>query len=299
VRSPWSSVVWQGGRAFLHMRYVRAIVTGVCLAVILGSMGALAVALRHEVSTLAVVRYFVRPHSEQADLDRYFRSASTAIRLEPFLLLAPGVNSGGLVYAEEHGLTFYAQSPRNHKRLRQAKLKKSELFHELVPLYWKADVEALLQEFNRPAVRRQLIDSGASIQDLYSLQRASASALDPIGRTQLLRLAARQLQFFAPYIPEPFQLSFADQLRFYEQNRPAGDYVGLWEVAAPGLFGGVDAAYGHEMSEHNHYIVLSRIGPEKTLVSDFYRGERRDYLVQPFGHPSGRTFYRVSAQPAS
>jgi hypothetical protein len=294
-----SAAVWQGARAFLHLRYVRAIVAGFCLAAILGSMGALAVALRHEVSTFAVARYFLRPHSEQADLDRYFESASTAIRLEPFLLLAPGVNSGGLVYAEEHGLTFYAHSPRDHKRLRRAKQKKNELFHQLAPIYWRADLETLVREFNRPAVRRQLIDSGASIQDLYALQRASTGTLDPRGRTQLLRLAARQLQFFAPYIPEPFQLSFSDQLRFYEANQPDGDYVGLWEVAAPGLFGGVDASYGHEMSKHNHYIVLSRIGPEKTLVSDFYRGERRDYLVQPFGHPSGRTFYRVTAQPAS
>lgn len=283
----------------MHRRYIRAIVTGLSLVVILGSFAALAVALHHDVSTVAVVRYFVRPHSEQADLGRYFRSAATAIHLEPFLLLDPGVNSGGLVYAEEHGLVFYAHSPRDHKRLRKAKRVKDDLFHELTPLYWKADVDALVRELNRPAVRRQLIDAGASIQDLYALQLHKGAGLDPRGRTHLLRIAARQLQLFAPYIPEPFQLSFADELRFYDANGPAGSYVGLWEIAAPGLFGGIDEGYAHEMSEHNHYVVISRTGPKETLVSDFYRGERRNYVVQPFGHPSGRTFYRVSAQPAS
>ena len=299
VPDSWPRVGWRAARSFLHRRYIRAIVTGLSLAVIASSVGALALALRHDVSTMAVVRYFARPQSEEADLGRYFQSASTAIRLEPFLLLNPGINSGGLVYVEEHGLVFYPHAPREHRRLRKAKRVKDDLFRQLTPLYWKADLEALIGELNRPRVRRQLIDAGASVQDLYTLQHYQGASLDPRGRTQLLRVAARQLQFFAPYIPEPYHLSFADQLRFYDANGPDGSYVGMWEIAAPGLFASIDEAYAREMSEHSHYVVLSRIGPEETLVSDFYRGERRNYVIQPFGHPSGHTFYRVTAQPAS
>ena len=270
ARSSWASALWQGGRAFLHLRYVRAVVAGVCLVAIAGSAAALTLALRHDVSAVAVFRYFVRPHSDEADLGRYFRSAATAIHLEPFLLLSPGVSSGGLVYAQEHGLVFYAHSPRGHKQLRQAKQVKNDLFHELTPLYWRADLENLVRELNKPSVRRQLIDAGASIRDLYALQRANTSPLDPRGRTHLLRLAARQLQFFAPYIPEPYQLTFGDELRFYDAQLPEGEYVGRWEIAPASLFASIDADYAHEMSNNNHYIVISRVGPEDTLVSDFY-----------------------------
>jgi hypothetical protein len=299
VRGSWTSRLWQGVRVFLHLRYVRAVVTGICLVAILGSTAALTLALRHDVSAAAVFRYFVRPHSDEADLSRYFRSASTTIHLEPFLLLAPGVSSGGLVYAEEHGLVFYAHAARGHRQLRKAKQAKTDLFYELAPLYWNADLEALIRELNRPSVRRALIDSGASVNDLYALQRYSGAPPDPRSRTRLLRLAARQLQFFAPYIPEPYQTSFGDDLRFFDAHRPEGKYVGRWEVAPASLFATIDAAYAHEMSHNNHYIVVSRVGPQETLVSDFYQGERRDYVIQPFGHPSGRTFYRVTARPAS
>ncbi len=264
---------------------------------IVGSTAALVLAIRHDVSAGAVVRYFVRQHSDIADLGHQLRSGSTVFLLEPLLTLPPGVNPGGLVYEEEHGLVFYIHNPRRQPdRIREFR-ERRELFDLLAPHYWRADLDALARELNRPSMRRELIQRGAEIQDLYAFQRYNGKPVDRLARTDLLRRAARHMQLVAPYVQEPMTLGFAEQLRFYDQHRPAGRFVGRWEIAPPNPFATVDAEYAHQMSASNHYIVLSRFG-ERTRVSDFYQGARRDYQIAPIGHPSGRTFYRLSAQPA-
>lgn len=298
VDGHYPRVLWRAARSFVHLPYVRAVVIGVCLVAIFGSLAALTLAIRYDVSAIAVYRYFVRPHHEEADLSQILRSGSTVLQLEPFLLLPPGVNPGGLIYAEEHGLVFYVHAPRRNPGMEKARRERQELFSRLTPLYWKADVDALTRELNRPTVRQQLIARGTRLEDLHLFQRFNGRPVDPGSRTRVLRAAVRQIQLVAPYIPEPFQLGFAEELRFYDRNRPRGEFVGLWEVATPNPFGVIDTAFAHQMSRNNHYIVISRHAG-RTLVSDFYQGTRRDYRVQPLGHPSGRTLYRLTAQPAS
>ena len=285
-------------RAFVHLPYVRAVVAGVCLVAIIGSLAGLAVAVQHDVSAFAVYRYFVRPHYEQADLGRLLSSGSTVLRLEPFLFLPPGVTPGGLVYAEEHGLVFYVHTPRQPPNTQEIRRSHRELFERLTPLYLNADVGGLIRELNRPAVRQILIGRGARLEDLYLFQRYRETAADSTARTRILRAAVRQIQLVAPYIPEPQELSFAEELRFYDHHRPRGRYVGLWEVATPNPFGMIDEGYAHDMSRNNHYVIISRVG-ERTLVSDFYRGTRTNYAVESLDHPSGRKLYRLAAQPAS
>lgn len=293
-----SRTAWRASRSFVHLPYIRAVVAGLCLVAILGSVGAIAVAIYHDVSTAAVARYFLRQHSDEADLSRYFRSGITAVHLEPFLVLPAGVTPGGLVYVEQNGLTFHALTPARHQEVQNLRRRNGELFDRLTPLYLNGDLPALATELNRPAARQVLLAAGAQIQDLYALQRFESRALDLNSRTRLLRTAARQIQLVAPYIPVPFEMSFADLLRFYEGRSPAGKFVGRWEIAAPSPLGTVDADYAFEMSRTHHYIVISKFGGPMT-VSDFYKGTRRDFAVEQVGDPRGRTFYRLSALPAS
>ncbi len=285
-------------RGFVHLPYIRAIVAGVCLVAILGSLGALVLAVRHDVSAVAVYRYFLRPRFGEADLERLLRSGSTVLRLEPFLFLPPGVTPGGLVYAEEHGLLFYVHTPRPEPEAMQARRSHQELFERLTPLYLNADLLGLTHELNRPAVRQILIDRGARLQDLYLFQRYGGRSPDALSRARLLRAAVRQIQLVAPYIPEPQELGFAEELRFYERIRPRGEFVGLWEVATPNPFGMIDEAFAHEMSRNRHHVIISRFG-QRTLISDFYQGTRKDYVVQSLDHPSGRTLYRLAAHADS
>ncbi len=298
VDGRYARALWRSLRDFVHLPYVRAVVAALCLVAIFGSLGALTLAIRHDVSAGAVYRYFVRPHFDEADLSRQLRSGSTAVQLEPFVLLPPGVNPGGLVYAEEHGLVFYVHTPPQEAGLEKARRERREIFDRLMPLYWQADVGGLVREINRPAVRQQLIARGAQLPDLYLFQEFNGRPVDARARTRLLHAAVRQIQLIAPYIPEPFQLGFGEELRFYEHHRPAGEFVGLWEVATPNPFGMIDAAFAHEMSRKHHFIVISRHAG-RTVVSDFHQGTRQDFLVSPTRHPSGRTFYRLTAQPAS
>ncbi len=195
-------------------------------------------------------------------------------------------------------MVFYVHTPRQEPGWKKARRQQLELFNRLTPLYWKADLDGLIRELNRPVARQQLIARGAQLKDLYLFQKYNGRSVDSRSRTQLLRAVVRQIQLVAPYIPEPLQLGFAEELRFYDRHRPEGEYVGLWEVATPNPFGVIDAAFAHEMSRNNHYIVISRYAG-RTVVSDFFQGTRRDYLVQSMGHPSGRTLYRLTAQPAS
>lgn len=290
--------LWGVARAFVHLPYVRAIVTALSLVAIVGSFAALALAIRHDVSATAVYRYFVRPHHDEADLTRMLRSGSTILELEPLLLLPPGVNPGGLVYAEEHGLVFYVHNPQKPEEAERVRRENQELFQTLTPFYWKADLEGLVRELNRPSTRQVLIARGAQLKDLYLFQKFNGRPIDGRLRTRLLRASVRQIQLVVPYNPEPFQLGFSEELRFYDRYRPRGEFVGLWEVTTPSPFGSIDASFAHDMSRNNHYLVISRYGG-KTRVSDFYQGTRRDYLVQQMGHPSGRTLYRLTAQPAS
>ena len=289
---------WSAVRRLIHLPNIRAIVAALSLITIVGSIGALTVAVRHDVSAGAVFRYFSRTHSEIADLGPLLSSGATAMRLEPYVLLPPGVDLGGLVYAEEDGLVFYPHTTRHQAGLVEVRIEKQELYSRLTPLYWRADLDGLARELNKPSVRQRLLAEGAKLQDLYTFQRYNNVPVDAAARTRLLRTAARQIQLVAPYIPEPFQLGFAEELRFYEAHKPKGKFVGLWELSMPSPFGTIDAGYAHEMSTSNHYIVISKYLGE-TMVSDFYEGIRRNYLVKSIGHPSGRTFYRLTAQPAS
>ncbi len=284
-------------RALLHLPYVRAIALALSLAAIAGSSAALTLALRHDVSAVAVARYFLRQHSELDSLGEALRTGSTVFHLEPLLALPPGVNPGGLVYEEEHGLVFYTHSPGARKERRRELEARRELFERLAPHYWRADLDALAREMNRPAMRQELLDRGARIRDLYAFQQYNGKPVERSARTELLRSAARSMQLVAPSLSEPMALGFVEQLRFYDQQRPKGRFVGRWELITPGPFAGIDAGYAHQMSEANHYIVISRLG-EFTRVSTFFQGQRQDYMVRPIGHPSGQRSYRLTTQPA-
>lgn len=298
VDGRWARAIWRAARGFVHLPYVRAIVVGLSLVAIFGSLAALTLAVRHGVSAGAVYRYFVRPHYDEADLSRQLRSSSTALQLEPLVLLPPGVNPGGLVYAEEHGLVFYVHAPPRERVTEKELRERREAFERLMPLYWQADLAALAGELNQPVVRQMLIARGAQLPDLYLFQQFNGRRIGPASRTRLLHASVRLIQLIAPYVPEPFSLGFEDELRFYENHRPRGEFVGIWEVATPSPFGLIDAAFAHGMSRNNHYIVISNLGG-RSMVSDFYQGVRRDFLVVPVSHPSGRTLYRLAAQPAS
>ena len=256
------------------------------------------VSVKHEVSALAVARYFSRPHLGEVDLSRHFHSGSTAVSLEPLILLPPGVNPGGIVYAEPDGLVFYALTPERQQHVFAERKARQELFLKLAPLYFRGDTVALSRELNRPSVRGRLLEQGARIEDLYTLQHLDRADSDARGRARAMRAAARQLQLIAPFQPEPFEMSFRDSLRFYESHAPDGKYAGRWEVAMPSPFGAVDTDFAMSMSETHHYIVISRFGGQ-TLVSDFHRGVRRDYAVEELERDSGAPEYRLAALPAS
>lgn len=281
-------------RDLVHRRYVRAVVVALCVVVIAGSAGVLALALRYDVDARAVWRYFTRPHLEEADLTPWLRGHATGAALEPLLATGGAANPGGLLYADGGRLVFHVHKPRDAERLHRTMVEHEGLYSRLTPLYWARDLEALLAELNTPPVRRLLLAAGATPHELFALQRDARLASEPRARTRLLLAAARQIQRFTPLFPEPFELSLGEELRFYEARRPAGHFLGVWEIESSRLPVVRDERYAHEMGRYNHFLLIVA-GDGGILLRDYYRGERRDYRLTAFDHPArrGLRLYRL------
>ena len=69
-------------RAFVHRRYVRALMVAFSIAVIAGLAGSSALALRHDTSVAAVLRSLGRSHYGARALTRLVRNQATAAQLE-------------------------------------------------------------------------------------------------------------------------------------------------------------------------------------------------------------------------
>lgn len=280
-------------REIIHRRYVRAVVAS--LAVVVGgcSIGAGLLEVRHEVSLAAVLRYFARSHHDGADLTRLLRNHATVAQLESLFAAASSASAGGMVYARSDSLEFHPCPTRGARAGHAASLDNREIFGRLAPLYLAGDLEGFIEGLHAPQVRERLLRLGVSPFELARLRIDSKSAQDATARSRVLRRAARQLVYFLPYRPQPFEPTLGDKLRFYDQWHPEGEFVGLFEILGLSLAAGVDDDYGHDMSRRSHYIVLFKRPDHRIAVFDYYRGSKRHYLVTPLQHPVGRTLFRV------
>lgn len=269
-------------RRLIHDRYVRAVVTGVTVTLILCSLGASFLELRHGVSFQAVARFFARSHLKQADLSQWVRNPDTIRQLELIFLQESGVNPGGLVYADSGALRFHPHLTERGHSTREQHRQNTEIYPRLVRHYFAADLDSLLGELNSPPVTARLARVGIDTEELLELRNRSKAAMRSTERNLLLRRAARHILQFAPFDRAPYELPLGEKLRFYEERRPEGLFVGAFEIHGFGQTGNIDH-HGYAASEHNHYLAVLHLGSGRFLVKDYYRGEKREYLVESRG----------------
>ena len=53
------------------------------------------------------------------------------------------------------------------------------------------------------------------------------------------------------------------------------------------------------MSRHNHFISIMTTLDGAFVVTDFYRGSKRQYSIRPIEHPSGATLYKVDERSST
>lgn len=282
----WSLPNLESLRRLVHARYLRAVFAALALAAIVCSAGVAVVEARYDVSFRAVTAFFARPHLREADLGRMIENPETIRQLEALYLQDLGVNPGGLVYEEEGFLVFYPHLTRRAGATLERHRDNQRLYPRLLRHYFEADLEALLAEMSSPAVLARLADDGVDPAEIARLRKRSLGELNRPEKRRLLRRAARHIESFSPLEREPYELSFAEKLRFYEERRPRGRFVGAFEVHGFGFSSALDPAYASAAGRHNHFLAIVRVGPDRFVVFDHYRGERREYAVRALRYPT-------------
>lgn len=285
-------------RRFINRRYIRAALSGLAIALIALNLGACALKVRHQVSYGALLRYFARPHYQEADLTALVRNPATTRSLEDLFSSSFTINPGGLVYAHDGALVFYPHATREALGTREAQRFKEELFPFLAAAYHRRDFTALLEALSSEEAQKQLREEGIGPQSLAALKRDAQSATNREQRFELLRRSADLMQVFAPYHRDRYQLSFAEKLRFYDHHRPEGEFVGVFEVVDLQIGSETYDSFAYQMSNRNHFISIRRGLGRTIFLHDYFRGRIEVLTIQPFSHPSGRTLYKVFAGPA-
>jgi len=280
-------------RAFVHRRYVRALITAFSLAVIAGLAGSSALALRHDSSVAAVLRYLGRTHYGGRDLTRLIRNQTTAAQLDELFASKLAVNPGGLVYTDGEALIFHRHVTLEGVASRQEQRDDEEIYANLIPLYFSADLEGLVDEMERSGVARNLGRKGVNPAEISRLRAGLETAGSNLDRRRHLRRAGLLLSNFTPYVGDRYQLTIGEKLRFYERRKPEGRYVGQFEVQGLTLTDRPEDAYALEMSSHHHYLTISRDVVGMFVLTDYFRGESRKYVIRPVPHASGRTLFKV------
>jgi len=263
----------------MHARYIRAVIAGVALTVSVCSVGVATVEVRHGVSFQAVARFFSRNHLRQADLSPLVHDPETIRRLRALSIPDLGVDPGGLVYADGDGLSFHLYLTERARSTRQRHQENSRLYPQLVRHYFASDLDALLAVLNSPQAAARLREDGVESVGALDVSDRPPATLESAERSRRLRRAAQYIHRFAPLFREPYELSFAEKLKFYELRRPRGRFVGVFEIHGLGPSSVFDLSYAHAVSRNNHYLVIQRIGPGQFKMKDFYKGHEHRYTI--------------------
>lgn len=266
-------------RRLMHARYTRAVIAGAALTMTVCSIGVATVEVQHGVSFQAVARFFSRNHLRQADLSRLVHDPETIRRLQALSLPELGVNPGGLVYADATGLSFHLHLTERAQSTQQRYQENSQLYPQLVRHYFASDLDALLGVLNSPQATARLRGDGVEWIETLDMSDRSPATLESSERSRHLRQAAQYIHRFAPVHKEPYELSFAEKLKFYELHRPQGRFVGTFEIHGFGPSSVFDISYARAVSRHNHYLAIHRIGPGRFKLKDFYQGRERRYTI--------------------
>ena len=284
-------------RRFVNRRYIRAAFSGLSIVLIALGFGACALELQHEVSYRAVLRYFARPHFQEADLTDLVRNPATTRSLEELFSSPFGVNPGGLVYVRDGALVFYPHATERAVSTQEKQQFKEEFFPRLAAAYHRRDFGALLEALSSDEARQHLRDEGIGPHRLTALAEAARAAAGPSERLALLRRSAQMMRVFVPYHKERYELSLADKLAFYDQNDPQGEFVGVFEVSDLQLGSETYDALAYQMGDRNHFISIRRGLGRTIILSDYFQGRVEVLTIKPFSHPSGLTLYKVFAGP--
>ncbi len=287
-----------GLRRILHLRYVRASAVGLSLVLILGSLAATGLEIRHQVSHRAILRYFARQHLQEGDLTPRLKNHATAARVSLLAAGGESAGSGGLVYAQGTALRFYPHDTAATLVSRKEHEENAAIFPRLAAAYHAADLEALIRELESPQIQSTLHSRGVRTATLLALKQRMERAIDQLERYRILRRAAELMRHFVPYARDRYELPFPEKLRFYERLDPPGRFVGIYELTGLALEG-LDDAYAFEMSQHNHFLTIARTADGSLMVTDFYRGTKRQYSIRLFEHPSGANLYKVTRRDAA
>ncbi len=280
-------------RRFVNRRYVRAALSGLSIVLIVLGFGACALQLKHQVSYRAVVRYFSRPHFEEADLTNLVRNPASTRSIETLFSSPFGINPGGLIYVHDGALVFYPYATKKAESTREAQQFKEEFFPRLAEAYHSRDFGALLEALSTDEARKHLREEGIGARSLTDLEREAESAASTTERLALLRRSAQMMRVFVPYHKERYQLSLADKLAFYDRQDPKGEFVGVFEVVDLQIGDESYDAFAYQLGERNHFISIRR-GLGRTIVlSDYFQGRVEVLTIQPFDHPSGLTLHKV------
>lgn len=266
---------------------------GLSLGLTACSLGALGLRLEHDVSLIAVVRYFTRPHLEQGDLTRWLRPREAGLELETLLDSTDASVFGGLVYADRSRLVFHPRADAALGRSWRWEWENRAVYARLVPLYHRAAAAELIAALSSPEIRSALRARGIDPSGIAGLAADLEGVESEEDETRLRRRAARFIQPFTPNPLSPSWLDFGDSLRFYETAAPAGEFVGQFAVLDPSWGASFDEEQARALSRRSHYILVTRVG-ERILLLDFYRGEARRYDLRPFDHLTGSRLYHLT-----
>ena len=258
------------------------------------SVAACVIQLRHDVSLGAVCRYFSRPFYRGVNLDADIRSHLTTAQLEALFVSDSATNRGGFVYRQDGELRFYPHMTGGGRESRVDQAQNEALFPQLLRHYRDGDLPGLARAFRAPRVRARLLREGVAGAEIDLLCEEVSLAADDLERIRALRSFLPHVARFTPYEGEQYQLSFREKLRFYERNRPKGEFVGTFEVLGLQLDGATDDEFGRSMAQQGHYLAILRLPGGRILVKDYYGERLRTYTIRRIPHPSGLPLFKVA-----
>ena len=288
-----------GLRYFVNRRYVRAALTGLSIGVMALALGASALEITHDVPSRAIFRYFARTHYNGMNLGEAFANPQTTRNLEELFASQHTVSPGGFVYAQDGALIFYLHATQDALASIESQRAKEEIFPRLASAYHQRDFKTLAQELASLDAQQIMRDKGFGPESARKLKEKAHSAVEPNEQLQLLRNAAELMQVFVPYRKARYELSFQEKLRFYEQNKPEGEFVGLFEVVDLQIGGEINDPYAYEMARRSHFISIRRGLGRSIQLRDYHQGRVRLFTVNPVSHPSGVTLYKVFEEQPS
>jgi hypothetical protein len=241
-------------RRLVNRRYIRAALSGLSIVLIVLGFGACALELQHDVSYRAVVRYFSRPHYQEADITDLVRNPATTGSIENLFSSPFGVNPGGLIYVSDGALVFYPHATERALSTKEEQRFKEEFFPRLAAAYHARDFGMLLEALSEDEAQDHLRRAGIGPHSLTALEQEAQTAASRSERLALLRRSAQMMRVFVPYHKERYELSFADKLAFYDRNDPRGEFVGMFEVVDLQIGGEAYDAGAYQLGERNHFI---------------------------------------------